>query len=194
MRDISVTVIAERLSDSVQIAQQLSDFFGLKTLIKTETFKTASQLGDQTALNPGSSMQTTCLVIRAQGQEPDVIPVRYNLTRQGWQTIMKATKFLRGARVAVTGPSANVAAEVAESLRRLDIEGLRLDSVSISNLGGCNFDFILVVDPYFEPTDTAGRIIRLGPLLLSPVVIADLLYRQDLYDEIMGSGFQPSLE
>ena len=183
MRDISVTVIAERHSDSEQIAQQLREFVGLKTLIKTETFKTASRLDDQTTPIPGTNMQTTCLIVGVQGQEPDIIPVRYNLTRKGWQTIMKATKFLRGARVAVTGPSANVAAEVAESLRRLDIEGLRLDSVSISNLGGCNFDFILAADTYFEPTDTPGRIIRLGPLLLSPVVIADLLYRQGLDNE-----------
>ena len=119
MRDISVTVVAATAGEGKRVAQQLSDFLGLNNHVKTETFNTASLLSDHVATTPGSSVQTPHLVTRPQGQDPEVIPIRYNLTKEGWRTIMKAAKSLRGARVVVTGSDANVAAEVAATVKCL---------------------------------------------------------------------------
>ena len=183
MHDISVAVVAATAGERARIAQQLSDFFGLNILVKTETHDTVSQLGVHAGI-PGSSKHNPCLLAAGpQGQDPAVIPLRYNLTKESWHAIMKAAKFLRGARVAVTATTANVAMEIAETIRCLGINGLRVKPVSVSTLRGCRFDFILVADPRLEPIAAhAGRVIKLE-LLLSPSVIVDLLCRYGQYDE-----------
>lgn len=183
MSDIKVTVIAETECESTQIKKQLLDFFAPDTQVEIEILDTVSQSKDRDVLMTGSGEQTTCIVTGPRGHETGVIPVRYNLTKKGWQTIMKTAKFLRGARVVVTGFTTNNAEKLADTVRRLDIHGLEVEPVSVSVLHNCKFDFILVADPYSETiTAQAERIIKLGSLLLSPSVIVDMLRRNNLYN------------
>lgn len=180
MHNMKITVIAETECESVQIKKQLLDFFGSSTQVEIKKLATVSQSKDRDVSMTGSGVHTTRIVTEPQGHETDFIPVRYNLTKKDWQTIMKAAKSMRGARVAVTG---NNAEKVADTVRRLDIHRLEVEPVSVNTSPNCKFDFILVADPYSETiTAQAERVIKLGSLLLSPSVIVDILHRYNLYN------------
>lgn len=178
--DVKVSVIAETECESTQIKKQLINFFGPIAQVEIKILDTVSQSKDRDVLMTGSGVQSPCIITEPQGHETGFIPVRYNLTIKGWQTIMKAAKSLCGAKVAVSG---NNAEKVADTVRRLDIQGLEVEPVSGSASPNCKFDFILVADTYSETiTEQAERIIKLGSLLLSPNVIIDILHRHNLYN------------
>lgn len=184
MRGRRVAVVARTLRESASIAGQVSEFLGPSYCIETRTFEGASDDDARAAIVLGSGPDALVSALGRKKRHADVIPVRYNLTKWGWRKLMRVAKLLRGARVAVAGDTLGAAAQVSEAVRRLDLEGVTLEPVSEDTFHRRRFDFLLVADHCSGDISAGtGRVIEVGPLVLSPAVIVDLLCRLGRYDE-----------
>lgn len=182
-----VAVVAATLDECTRIAGQLADFLAPDFPVETRTVDAASVGGGCLDDIVGSSVvlvsgaELVPLVTERRKRHADVIPVHYTLTKKGWRKVIELP---RGASVAVTGETLAAAVRVAETLRRLEIDEITLSPMPPDHVNGRKFDFLLVSDLYNEPIAAeAERLVEVGPLMLSPAVIVDLLNRLGRYDE-----------
>jgi hypothetical protein len=171
MGDRHVAVVAATVRESTRIARLLSDFLGPDDLVETETMDIPPDDDVRAAIVVRHDADPACEGAESGERRAEVIPVRYNLTKEGWRTVMKAANLLRGANVAVIGETLAAATLFTETLRRLEIEDLALEPVAENGVNGRRFDFLLACDGQAKPADAgAEQLITVGPLLLSPAV------------------------